>query len=95
MELLNTATGADYTIEELVKVGERIFNAERLFLAEAGFSRKDDSLPIRILKEPLPDGPAKGMVCHLEEMLTDNSTLRGWSQDGIPLPKKIQKLGLG
>ena len=94
MELLNTATGANYTIEELVKVGERIFNAERLFLVKAGFSRKDDSLPIRILKEPLPDGPAKGMVCHLEEMLTDYYSLRGWNQDGIPLPNKIQELGL-
>lgn len=94
MELLNTATGANYTIEELVMVGERIFNAERLFLVKAGFSRKDDSLPIRILKEPLPDGPAKGMVCHLEEMLTDYYTFRGWSQDGIPLPKLIQRLGL-
>jgi aldehyde:ferredoxin oxidoreductase len=93
-ELLNAATGTTYTIEELVKVGERIFNAERLFLAKAGFSRKDDSLPIRILKEPLPDGPAKGMVCHLEEMLTDYYTLRGWSQDGIPLQKKIRELGL-
>ena len=35
-ELLNAATGTTYTIEELVKVGERIFNAERLFLAKAG-----------------------------------------------------------
>jgi aldehyde:ferredoxin oxidoreductase len=94
MELLNTATGANYTIEELVKVGERIFNAERLFLVKAGFSRKDDSLPIRILKEPLPDGPAKGMVCHLEEMLTDYYSIRGRNQDGIPLPNKIQELGL-
>jgi aldehyde:ferredoxin oxidoreductase len=93
-ELLNAATGSTYTIEELVKVGERIFNAERLFLARAGFSRKDDSLPIRILKEPLPDGPAKGMVCHLEEMLTDYYTLRGWSQNGIPLPEKILELDL-
>jgi aldehyde:ferredoxin oxidoreductase len=66
MELLNTATGANYTIEELVTVGERIFNAERLFLVKAGFSRKDDSLPIRILKEPLPDGPPKGWSATLK-----------------------------
>ena len=64
------------------------------FWPKRGFSRKDDSLPIRILKEPLPDGPAKGMVCHLEEMLTDYYTLRGWSQDGIPLQKKIRELDL-
>jgi hypothetical protein len=36
--------------------GERIFNAERLFLVRASFSRKDDTLPERILKEPLLGG---------------------------------------
>jgi aldehyde:ferredoxin oxidoreductase len=69
VELLNAATGAGYTVEELEKAGERIFNAERLFLTRAGFSSKDDCLPPRITREPLPDGPAKGMVCHLDEML--------------------------
>ena len=71
MELLNAATGAGYTLDELCLAGERIFNAERLFLMRAGFSAKDDTLPERILKQPLPDGPAKGMVCHLDEMLDD------------------------
>jgi aldehyde:ferredoxin oxidoreductase len=94
LDLVNTATGADYTLEELVRVGERIFNAERMFLLKAGFTGKDDKLPIRILEEPLPDGPAKGMVCHLDEMLSAYYKLRQWGPDGIPLQDKIMELGL-
>ncbi|UCH22193.1 MAG: aldehyde ferredoxin oxidoreductase family protein [Deltaproteobacteria bacterium] len=94
MELLNAATGVGYTLEELEKAGERIVNAERLYLKRAGFSRKDDSLPPRITNEPLPDGPAKGMVCHLDEMLEAYYKIRGWSADGIPTEKKLRALGL-
>jgi aldehyde:ferredoxin oxidoreductase len=94
MELLNAATGADYSLEELEKAGERIWNAERLFLTRAGFSRKDDSLPPRILSEPMPSGPAKGYVCHLEEMLEPYYHYRGWTADGIPTPEKLKELGL-
>lgn len=94
LELLNSATGAGYDLETLIRAGERILNTERLFLAWAGFSRKDDTLPSRILREPLPDGPAKGMVCHLDEMLNDYYQLRGWDQNGIPTEKKLRDLGL-
>lgn len=94
LELLNSATGAGFDMEELIRAGERIFNAERLFLVRAGFSRKDDTMPPRILREPLPDGPAKGMVCHLDEMLTEYYQLRGWDQNGIPAEKKLRELGL-
>ncbi len=93
-ELLGAATGLDYTLDEVCKAGERIFNAERLYLTKAGFSRKDDSLPPRITTEPMPDGPAKGMVCHLDEMLDEYYRLRGWDNNGIPDHAKLQELGL-
>lgn len=94
MELLNAATGAGYTLDELCRAGERIFNAERLFLNKAGFSAKDDTLPRRILEEPLPDGPAKGMVCRLDEMRGDYYRLRGWDEEGRPSENKLRTLGL-
>lgn len=94
MEFLNAATGAAYSLEELVQAGERIFNAERLFMVKAGFSRKDDTLPFRILAEPIPDGPGKGSVCHLEDMLPVYYRLRGWDQTGIPVNEKLRELGL-
>lgn len=94
LELVNAATGAEYTLDELVKAGERIFNAERHFLAKAGFDRKDDSLPPRMTKEPLADGSPEGSVCHLNEMLDDYYVQRGWSQDGIPTSEKLSELGI-
>ncbi len=93
-ELINAATGAGYTVAELSLAGERIFNAERLFLVRVGFSRRDDTLPERILKTPLPDGPAAGMVCHLEEMLVEYYRLRGWDDQGRPTAAKLRELGL-
>ncbi len=94
LEYLNAATGANYTIEELIRTGERIANAERLFLIKAGFSRKDDSLPSRLTQEPLPSGPAKGSVCHLNEMLDEYYQARGWTVDGLPTQEKLKELGL-
>ena len=94
MELLNAATGAGYTLEELCLAGERIFNAERLFLNRAGLDRRHDTLPPRITSEPLPDGPALGRVCHLDEMLVPYYQARGWDQEGRPTPAKLRQLGL-
>lgn len=94
MELLNHATGAAYDLNEFVQCGERIFNAERLFMVRAGISAKDDTLPPRMLKEPLPDGPARGHVCRLPEMLQDYYRLRGWDKEGVPSREKLEELGL-
>ncbi len=93
-ELLTLVTGVNYSIDKLCKIGERITNIERLFLKEAGFSRKDDSLPKRITEEPLSDGPSKGMVCHLEDMLDKYYELRGWDSNGIPTAEKLKELDL-
>ena len=93
LELVNAATGADYTLAELTAAGERIFNAERLFLNRAGLTRKDDTLPMRILREPLPDGPAKGMVCHLDEMLAAYYPIRGWDDNGVPTTETLRLTG--
>jgi aldehyde:ferredoxin oxidoreductase len=93
-ELLNAATGAGYTPEEVEQAGERIFNAERLYLLAAGFTRREDRLPPRITSEPMPSGPAKGMVCRLEEMLAPYYTLRGWNAEGVPSERKLTELKL-
>ncbi|MBM4338732.1 MAG: aldehyde ferredoxin oxidoreductase family protein [Deltaproteobacteria bacterium] len=94
LEYLNAVTGANYTMDELVTAGERILNAERMFLVKAGFSRKDDTLPHRLTHEPFSEGPVKGRVVHLEEMLEEYYRERGWSQEGIPTEVKLQELGL-
>jgi aldehyde:ferredoxin oxidoreductase len=94
--LIETATGIDMGGHEgLMKTGERIYNLERLFNLKAGMTSEDDTLPRRMLEEPLPEGPAKGMVAHLGEMLPEFYELRGWTPDGIPTEEKLRELGLG
>jgi aldehyde:ferredoxin oxidoreductase len=92
--LLNLATGADYTVESLLEAGDRIYTLERLFLTEAGFSRADDTLPKRMLAEPMPDGPAQGHVVALDQMLPQFYRLRGWDENGVPTGAKLAELGL-
>ncbi len=94
LEYLNTATGLDYTLEELIQASERIINAERKFLLAAGFSRKDDSLPARLTQDPMPSGPAQGMVCHLDEMLEEYYQVRNWDAEGKPTRERLNELGL-
>jgi aldehyde:ferredoxin oxidoreductase len=94
VHLMNHVTGAAYTAESLLQAGERIYNLERLFLLKAGFTKADDTLPKRMLEEPLPDGPGKGHVVELDQMLREFYHLRGWDENGIPRLEKLQSLGL-
>ena len=92
--MLEHATGGGYTLEECLKIGERIWNLERLFNLKAGLSGKDDTLPPRILHEGIPEGPAKGMVGKLPEMLPEYYKLRGWEATGVPSKAKLKELAL-
>ncbi|MCP4682798.1 MAG: aldehyde ferredoxin oxidoreductase, partial [Desulfobacterales bacterium] len=93
-EFINAATGFHLSLEEVQEIGERIWNLERIFNIEAGISPDEDTLPERLLKEPLPDGPQKGAVAHLHKMLPDYYHLRGWSEKGIPDEMKLKSLGI-
>ena len=59
-----------------------------------GFSKKDDTLPDRMLHDAAPCGPAEGKVVELEPMLAEYYRFRGWSKDGIPTERKLSELGL-
>jgi len=92
--LLRVATGIPYSDDDLMKAGERIWNLERLFNLGAGITGKDDTLPPRILEEPIPAGPSKGEVCELHRMLPEYYKLRGWDEEGRPSKEKLGELGL-
>ncbi len=93
-DLLEAATGWNLTTEELMKVGERIWNLERVFNLKAGIDPKEDTLPKRMLEEPMPDGPNKGAVVKLDELLPKYYEVRGWTKDGIPTEEKLKELGI-
>ncbi len=91
---LEAITGYNYDSDAWLKIGERIYNLERLFNIRAGFTKKDDTLPKRFLEEPMPEGPSKGYVCKLNEMLPEYYQLRGWDEEGRPTPEKLKELSL-
>jgi aldehyde:ferredoxin oxidoreductase len=90
----NATVGTELTTEQLLIAGERIWNLERLFNLKAGFTRAQDTLPKRLLKEPLTEGPAKGMVHRLDELLPEYYHQRGWTEEGIPTDEKLAALAL-
>lgn len=92
--MLRNTIGVDFSDEEFLKVGERIWNLERMFNLEAGFTKEDDTLPPRLLEEGLPTGPAKGKVAELDVMLKEYYEVRGWSEEGIPTEEKLDELGI-
>ncbi|AAL80470.1 aldehyde ferredoxin oxidoreductase [Pyrococcus furiosus DSM 3638] len=94
-DLLNAALGWDFTTEDYLKIGERIWNAERLFNLKAGLDpARDDTLPKRFLEEPMPEGPNKGHTVRLKEMLPRYYKLRGWTEDGKIPKEKLEELGI-
>ena len=92
--MLNIVTGLDYTEDELLKVGTRIYNLERKFNSEAGFTRKDDMLPARFLEDELSEGASRNRVVQLDEMLDRYYKLRGWDENGIPSEEIKKELGI-
>ena len=95
-DLLYSLTGQKNfsSAEQLIKIGERINNITRLFNLREGITTSDDTLPPRLLKDTLQDGPAKGHTVPLEEMLQDYYLIRGWDQEGKPTENKLKELGL-
>ena len=98
-KMLSAVTGIEQfeNIDYLKSVGERIVNLERAFIVREGFTRKEDTLPIRITNEPLltRGAPGEGQVVrNLDGFLDRYYQLRGWTQEGVPSTQKLTELGI-
>ncbi len=91
VSVTNPITGWDWTADDIMKAGERIYNLERLYINREGFDGKDDTLPKRLLEEPMPEGAAKGHVVELQQMLEEYYRIRGWV-NGRPTEEKLKEL---
>ncbi|NQV47821.1 MAG: aldehyde ferredoxin oxidoreductase family protein [Rhodospirillaceae bacterium] len=83
-----------WTSETMMEAGERIWNLERKFNNDAGFTAADDLLPQRMLKDAAKTGPAKGKVSDLLKMLPEYYELRGWTAEGVPSNETLARLAL-
>lgn len=92
-EMLAAGTGLQIGGRDLLRIGERIYNLERLFNLREGFTAKDDTLPPRFFK-PLPEGGSRKRVVHLDVMIPEYYSLRGWDTKGQPTKDTLKKLAL-
>jgi len=86
-------TGREFTADDVLKTGERIYNLERMYNNRAGFGAGSDTLPARYTTEPSTMGGSKGHVCELDQMLEEYYAARGWD-DGVVPESKLQELGI-
>jgi aldehyde:ferredoxin oxidoreductase len=94
LELINAATEEDYTLKEILYVGERAWNLKRLINQRLGLARENDRLP-KLLREAYQDGGSEGYLVPLEDMLATYYQARGWdAESGMPTPEKLNELGL-
>lgn len=91
--LLFAATGLEFRSEDIMKIGERIFNLERAYNLREGFDANHDILPKRFLNQKIKIGHRYEVV-HLKEMLDEYYQFRGWNGKGIPTQKKLKELNL-
>ncbi|MHA2244622.1 MAG: aldehyde ferredoxin oxidoreductase family protein [Candidatus Hodarchaeales archaeon] len=92
--LIETLFGFEFSENDFRKTGERIYNLQRAYNVREGLTRADDTLPKRLLEEPMPEGPAKGHTVDLDPLLDAYYANRGWNNNGKPTPEKLTELGL-
>ncbi len=95
--------GIEFTVEDGLIAGERIYNLERYYNNLAGYGEGSDYLPYKFTQEPSTMPGSEGQVCELEYMLADYYRLRGWENGVVPEAKlreleivamtSVQKLG--
>jgi aldehyde:ferredoxin oxidoreductase len=93
-EYLRTVTGMDLSLEDLLEVGERIYNLKRLYNVKCGVSAKDDDLPERLWKEARHDGGTGEFVPDLKAQLQEYYDARGWDETGKPTERTLKRFGL-
>ena len=94
VKLINAGCGLDWTIEDMLKAGERAWNLKRAINNRMGLTCENDKLP-KTLLQPFPDGGSAGFVLDFEAMLSAYYAARGWdAETGKPSPEKLLELGL-
>ncbi len=95
--MINAVTGWHLSLDDVERIGERIWNLERALNVREGIGHEQDVLPYRVMHEPVPDGMHLGMHCppqELQSMLAQYYALRGWTPKGLPSRERLEHLGL-
>ena len=96
LECLSLVTGREFTEAELARSAAMTETLIRRINVREGLTSREDTLPGRILREALPSGPPRGKVIGEENFLkmrAEYYLLRGWDEEGVPLPATLAKYG--
>ncbi len=91
--MLNYVTGFDYSLEDVMKIGRRVWYLKRGLTNLFGARAKDDRLPKKLMT-PMTEGPTQGSVPDMDLMLAEFYEIRGFNEDGIPKKEVLNRLGL-
>lgn len=92
-----SVTGLGNSVGDLITMGERVYNLQKIFNIREGMDRRHDHLPYRVTHDPIPKGVSKGALVtedELDHMLDEYYMARGWSKNGIPTKAKLASLDL-
>lgn len=92
--IVNAALGWEWTTQDVLDAGDRIFQLKRLINLRLGMTAADDRLPQRFVTEPRPTGEAAGVLPDMAVMLPLYYEMRGWGPDGVPLAERLARLGV-
>ncbi|NOX62022.1 MAG: aldehyde ferredoxin oxidoreductase family protein [Chloroflexi bacterium] len=95
-QALSGVTGHEYSVQDLLAVGERAQTLSRLFNLREGFTQEDDRLPRRVMKA-FEEGPLAGVEISEDAFYAARNywyKLMGWTEEGVPTPERLQSLGL-
>ncbi|MCP4167452.1 MAG: aldehyde ferredoxin oxidoreductase family protein [Chloroflexi bacterium] len=96
-QALSGVTGAEFSVRDILAVGERAQTLSRLFNVREGFGVADDRLPRRVMKA-FERGPLADIEINDEKFswaLRRYYELMGWAPDtGIPTDEAINRLNL-
>jgi len=89
----SAAMGIEFTMDDVMTAGERVYNLERHYNNLAGFREGSDTLPKRFTEEPSTFGGSDGHVAELSDMLAEYYSARGWNEGVVP-DAKLEELGV-
>jgi aldehyde:ferredoxin oxidoreductase len=96
VELINSACGYQYSIDDIMRCGERGWNLKRVINNRLGLTRANDKLPKSFLKPfKFSDGRTSGFAPDFIPMLEQYYAVRVWDRvTGFPVREKLESLQL-
>jgi len=95
LSLINAGCGQEFSLEEILKIGERGWNLKRAINVRLGLRRENDRLPKALMTPHSSGGGTEGFVPPIAAMLESYYAVRGWNpRSGFPKREKLIELGL-